>query len=245
MTRELTLACLLGFSIPQAIGDDRNRVKFGTQHWPPYQYYQDGRLKGVAIDALNCIMKRLNAPFDIVVRPWLRVQREVANGSLDAFFAASKSDKRDEFAIQSAPFIKQTWEFYLLKDYQHPLQIEYIKSHANIAARQNSNVLEWLNIHHYKVLVTPLNVDSLIRTLKSRRVDAIMENSEVFYHHLKLSGEDPDQFVSIKNIDHHLGVYFGKDFVRSNVEFLSEFNANTSYCSNIEKSKNGKNHTQR
>ncbi len=232
MIRVMALGCLLSLISLVARAEAPLTVRFGTQFWAPYQYYEDGHLEGIAIDALSCVMTRLDHSYEIVVKPWRRIQLEVASGALDAFFAASRSDDRDRFAVQSVPFIRQAWEFFLLKDNPLAQQPESLQR-ATVAARQNSNVLKWLNDNGYRIGVTPYDAESLIRSLKRGRVDMVMENAEVFRYHLKLMGEDPEQFIALHNINHDLGVYFGKHFIRRNPGFLERFNRQAERCSDI------------
>ncbi|MEH6470617.1 MAG: transporter substrate-binding domain-containing protein [Halopseudomonas sp.] len=208
-------------------------VILGTQHWPPYQVEQNNQLSGIAIESVVCVLKRMQQRYRFVVKPWQRIQNEVANGQLDGFFSASQSHDRDLFAVQSAPFIRQRWVFYLLKDSLIAPDISAIKAQAKLAARQNSNVYRWLANNGYRIEAAPNDAEALIGVLHRKRVDAVMENSTVFEYHLNRLGVGLNGFHQVINLEHNLGVYFGKPFVKKHPEFLERFNRESDYCSNI------------
>lgn len=234
MNRFFWLCGFLLIALPVWSAKAPEVVTLGTQHWPPYQVEQQNQLSGIAVDAVACVLKRMRQRYRFVVKPWQRVQNEVASGTLDGFFSASQNHKRDQFAIQSTPFIQQRWVFYLLKDSPILADVDSIKTQAKLAARQSSNAHNWLVSNGYQVGASPYDVEALIGMLYRKRVDAVMENSTVFEYHLNKSEFDFNDFNRVLNLEHNLGVYFGKLFIKKHPEFVERFNQQVAYCTNVQ-----------
>lgn len=209
-------------------------VHLGTQVWWPYQFDEN---TGVAVEAVKCVMDKMGQPYDIKVTAWARAQAETRDGKLDGFFAASKNAARNEYAVQSKPFIKQKWAFYVLKKNADTLTLskDGLKN-AKGGARKNAATERWLTVNGYTVGATPSDCDKLIKMMMKGRMDYAMENTTVFeYYVSKIPGLSMDKFIAVENIDKHLGVYFSKSFLAKYPGFLNDFNTaiDAGACSNI------------
>lgn len=204
-----------------------------TQEWPPYHYAKNGEVHGKAVDAIDCILTKMNQKYQIKILPWMRAQINTKQGQSDAFFSASHSEKRDKFAIQSNVFIGQNWNFYFLKKTKDVTSKENIKQEHIVGTRINSNVLNWLTVNGFKTAARYSQSNKLIELLVNSRVKVVMENDEVFKHSVKELNLSMNLFNSIHNKSHHLGVYFGKKFTKKYPLFLTEFNKHSSKCSLI------------
>jgi len=72
-----------------------------TLEYPPYEYTQNGEIKGMAVDIVKLIFKEMNQPITIEVLPWARAIRYIKEGKRDAIFTAFKNSKRETFADYS------------------------------------------------------------------------------------------------------------------------------------------------
>ncbi len=211
-------------------------IRLGTKaHWEPYHLNVPDGADGIAVRSVACIMARINQPFVIEKKPWKRVQFETKNHKLDGFFAASKNDKRDVYAVQSEVFLPQIRNLYFLKSH-HQLNTEkytldYIKSNFLIGARAGSNALHALEKKNYNVSLTPQTENQLLQALERNRVNAIIENSLVFDTLIKKTKRDPDDFHKVLFGKKNMGVYFGRHFLAKKPGFLAKFNRNIPPCS--------------
>ena len=64
---------------------------------PPKVYQEDGQLKGIYIDVIREVCKRLNIEPEFQLYPWKRCVRMVQNGKADAIFPPFFTEERGEF----------------------------------------------------------------------------------------------------------------------------------------------------
>ena len=215
------------FSMPKGL-------RLATQDWPPYQYVSNDQVVGQAVNAVKCVTDRMNIKTRVDIYPWMRAQMYTEKGSVDGFFAASHSDRRDSFAVQSLPFIKQNWYFYSLKSNHLPKNISEIKKRFVVYARLNSNVYNWLLVNGFKVKSSYTETNKNITLLLKNRISVYMENSTVLEHELKKLNIEESLLNKTFNRSHHLGVCFGKKFISKHPKFLNKFNSIAQKnCSNI------------
>ncbi|OUR95458.1 hypothetical protein A9Q84_16630 [Halobacteriovorax marinus] len=208
-------------------------IRLGTQNWAPYHYFEDDKLVGVGVDALTCVLDKMGQKYEIKIQPWMRAQVNTEMGELDAFFSASHSKKRDKFAIHSKVFINQDWYFFYLKQRFSKITKKEIKNLHVVSARMNSNVLNWLDVNGFKSKGHNATADKLLLLLAKSRIKFYMENEEVFKHALKNTNLSMSSYGKVFNKSHHLGVYFGRKFLKKYPKFLDVFNSHTDGCSRI------------
>ena len=79
---------------------------------PPYQFKEHGVLSGTSVNALSCIFKRINQPYQVKVVPWKRAQSDVQTGNAHGFFTAMPITEVEQYAIRSAPLALEKWYWY-------------------------------------------------------------------------------------------------------------------------------------
>ncbi|NQY94537.1 MAG: transporter substrate-binding domain-containing protein [Campylobacteraceae bacterium] len=87
-----------------------------TLEYPPYEYTEDGKLKGMAVEVVKIIFKEMNEDITIEVLPWARAIRYIEDGSRDAIFTAYKNPVREKFADYSTEILMpQIVSFFVKK----------------------------------------------------------------------------------------------------------------------------------
>lgn len=69
---------------------------FVCENWSPFEYEQDGAVRGIDAEVVGRIMRRLNLPYEIRVYPWSRAWMMIENGRADAVLSVSYSSGREE-----------------------------------------------------------------------------------------------------------------------------------------------------
>ncbi|OUR66392.1 hypothetical protein A9Q77_11340, partial [Marinomonas sp. 42_23_T18] len=88
-----------------------------TLEYPPYEYTEDGKLKGMAVEVVKLIFKELEIDITIEVLPWARAIRYIENGERDAIFTAYKNPVREKFADYSVEILMpQIVSFFVKKN---------------------------------------------------------------------------------------------------------------------------------
>jgi polar amino acid transport system substrate-binding protein len=208
-----------------------NLYPYGS--YPPEEQERltaDESFKGVAVDRVRCVFKKMDTPLEIQVVPWRRAQLLVIRGDADGFFAASQNDSRDEFAEKTSIIADQQWNWYLLKDNPLSPRDKNFREDASVGGFVGANMLKWMEEQSYNVTATPNDTEGLLKILLARRVDAVMANNYVMQELLQNYGVE-DQVKIYSNTDKPLFVYFSKEFLKSRPMFIDKFNHLIPECS--------------
>lgn len=189
----------------------------------PMEYVANENFKGIAIDVVRCAFDKIDVPLDVVVVPWARAQYMVKNNDADGFFAASKSDSREQFAQMSVIIASQKWQWYLLKENElNPDSLDF-KSKAVVASFIGANMLNWMEEQGYNIRGRSRDTAGLLNLLLKKRVDAVLANNSVM-NALIAKQNVENKIKSYLNKDKPLGVYFSKVFLAKRPKFLTKFN---------------------
>ncbi len=91
-------------------------LKLVTLEYPPFEYTQDGKVKGIAVDIVKMIFKEMNQDITIDVLPWARAIMYVKEGRRDAIFTAYKNPEREKFLDYSKEVLMpSTVSFFVRK----------------------------------------------------------------------------------------------------------------------------------
>lgn len=72
-----------------------------TLQYPPYEYEENGQVKGIAVDVVDEVFRRMDQPIQIRLLPWARAIKLIEAGKADAVFTAYKNPTREIFADYS------------------------------------------------------------------------------------------------------------------------------------------------
>lgn len=92
-------------------------LRIVTPEYPPYEYTENGKLKGLAVNIIKRTFQEMNQPISIEVLPWARAMRFIKEGSRDAVFTAFKTPERVRFAdFSKQVLIQQSVSLFVRKD---------------------------------------------------------------------------------------------------------------------------------
>jgi len=208
----------------------QTQLRLGTQQLPPYTFTNEqGAPDGVAVNVVRCALDAANVPYEITFWPWARVQLMVRQDDLDGFFAASFSLERESYATLSAIIAPQEWRWYLLRDNPLDPASADFRAQARVSAYLGTNMLSWLQLNSFNVETAPATQGQLLELLKLKRVDAVLANNLVMEKILRDSAQQ-NIVRSVLQEDKPLGVYFSKQYLARNPDFLAGFNARIPGC---------------
>jgi polar amino acid transport system substrate-binding protein len=72
-----------------------------TLQYPPYEFLEEGEVKGVAVEIVKEVFKRMQRPINITMYPWDRSLDMIKKGEADAIFTIFKTPERELFADYS------------------------------------------------------------------------------------------------------------------------------------------------
>lgn len=208
-------------------------VRLMTHDLPPYSYLdEEQRPAGRAIQPVTCALNAMQQPYEISFVPWARAQHLVKQGKADAFFAASYSAEREQYAKLSAQIAPQQWHWYLLKDNPKNPKSPQFKRTATVGGFSGGNMTDWLRSNNFRVMASPANNSQLLKMLLAERIDAILANQLVMNALLKETASE-SKVRSVLEQDKPLGVYFSDQFLSQQAsDFMPRFNQALGRCRN-------------
>ncbi|MCW8327876.1 transporter substrate-binding domain-containing protein [Photobacterium sp. SDRW27] len=228
---QYTTAFLLAFGVTfNAYSEVRpERLLLVTQEWRPYQYQEEGDMKGPGIEKLKCTMKVMQQPYQITMTDWDRAQILVEVGEQHGFFLASQNAIRDKYADYSLPVMNQVWSWFSLSD-SIDTQSAMFKEEVAVTAIFGSNKWFWLHKSGYRVEKKPRQPTTLIELLLAGEVGAVLANDFVMKDAIQSLGISHRAITRSVVKEKPLGVYFSKKFTKQYPLFVSEFNQAIAQC---------------
>ncbi len=68
-----------------------------AEAWPPFEFEENGVVKGIDVDIAMAIFKKMNIQAEIKTFPWARVWKMIEDGKADACMSTSRKEKRKPF----------------------------------------------------------------------------------------------------------------------------------------------------
>lgn len=143
-------------------------LRLVTLEYPPYEYTQDGKLKGLAVDVIRRTFKEMNQPITIEVLPWARAMRYIKEGSRDAVFTAFKNPERERFAdFSNQVLMQQAVSLFVRKD-------------SKISFDGDLRELESFSLGVVRKISYGLKLDNAIKANTFKRVEEANEGTQNF-----------------------------------------------------------------
>ena len=112
----LTIAFL---SATTAIGESLPKFKIMTEPWIPYQFEENGQIKGISVDLLVLILNRVGSKQnrkDIKMYPWARGYRYAQKKQNTILFSTTKTTERKDIFKWVGPIFQNTILLIAKKD---------------------------------------------------------------------------------------------------------------------------------
>jgi len=88
----------------------------GDNHYPPYEYLEDGIPKGFNVDIMQALAKELNLSIEIRLDDWDTVRQRLEMGEIDLLMGMFFSEERAKLVDFSTPHIMVTNAIFARKD---------------------------------------------------------------------------------------------------------------------------------
>ncbi|WP_411745322.1 substrate-binding periplasmic protein [Reinekea sp.] len=223
----LFLLSALGFA-------NEGKVHLSTHNLPPYSFYNEqGDFTGTAYSVVLCALNQIEYELELSVLPWKRAQEMVRIGSIDGFFAASKSSDRDDYAVLSHTIDEQKWVWFWPKDSNILASDMTNISKYTRSSFLGANMQLWLEQQNYNTYRhQPNTTMQLVRMVEAERVEVGLANLAVLEELLKQGDFSMEQFsIEIaKNMP--LGIYFHKSWLEKRPTFMKSLNIAINTCRN-------------
>ncbi len=177
-------------------------LRYITEHSPPYNYLEDGVLKGPAVDLLLAATARAGSPItrgSILVQPWARAYRNALEGPNTVLFNTIRTEERETLFKWAGP--TGTEKYVLVARRAQSIQIT---KPADIFQYRVGAVREDVGEAYLRELGVPAraitltsSVDNLGKMLKANRIDLWAFGEDGWRQSLTDSGIDVDDYEAV------------------------------------------------
>ncbi|MEX2476318.1 substrate-binding periplasmic protein [Marinobacter sp.] len=91
-------------------------LKIATSEYPPFEYLENGELKGKDADMVRRTVERMGYIPDFVVLPWARAESLARRGEIDMLFSLTHSPHRERFYHFTDPLSRARDTFFARSD---------------------------------------------------------------------------------------------------------------------------------
>lgn len=218
----LCLALLVSLSVRA-----NEPVQLRTSESPPYQLLVNGELSGVSVGILQCVLKRMDWPYNIHLLPWARAIEDLKQQATDGIFTTAPEAALDRMATMSDPFALEKWHWF----YRHqPDGNAFSPQGKTLGVIRSSNAASWLRQQGLPAAIEVNAMPQLIHLLQNGRIDAFLGDEQVVRDQLVIMKLPADIFSAEFSHYMPLGIYFSHDFLSRHPAFLSSFNRHLGHC---------------
>ena len=191
-------------------------IRLMTEEFPPFQYYDSGRLTGISIDIVQALQQKIGNSDSIRVYPWTRGLRLLESKPNSALFSTMKTPERKSRYKWVGPLAELRMVFFKKKG--SPIQLKSVddaKKISKIGVTKNvgaHELLLGLGFGNLDVLESGAD-ESNIKKLIRNRIDLWPTSYFAGLYSAKKMGYE-GQIEPIKGVNimsGHLFVAFNKD----------------------------------
>lgn len=93
------------------------KLTLGYDSWEPYQYMDVGnQVRGLDIDLLLMVAEKMPCKIEFAQGSWIDLLSMMKKGEIDMLLGASKTSKREKFAMFSIPYRSEQYNLYVRQD---------------------------------------------------------------------------------------------------------------------------------
>ena len=170
------------------------KMQIFTENSPPANYLADGRLKGLSVDIVREILRRLNLPDNIQAVPWARGYTLALTQPNVALFSTTRLPQREKLFKWVGPLYSQTLGFYARKDSTINIgSLAQAKTISRIGTYHKDAKEQYLLANGFRNLVSTNKNLSNIRHIMNGSIDLWVSSDFNMPYLAKQAGINPDR----------------------------------------------------
>ncbi len=171
-------------------------LRLYTEDSPPSAYDENGRIKGLSVDIVREILRRIGQPDTIALVPWARGYQLVQSEADTALFSTTRLPQREAMFSWVGPLYRQHWGFY--RWHASPIRIADIEAARQVKRigtyRQDAK-MQYLQALGFENLVsTNKNITNLTH-LQRGDIDLWVSSDFNMPYQARQAGASPDQLA--------------------------------------------------
>jgi len=194
LSRKWLPADAIEVSERQTPSDPLFPVKIYTENYPPSAYVEKGTLKGLSVEIVQEILRRIGQPDTITVVPWARGYKMALSEANVALFATTRLPQREALFSWVGPLYRQRWGFYRWKgsDVRVP-DMEAARKVGRIGTYHQDAKMQYLEAQGFDNLVpTNKNLTNIMH-LQRGNIDLWVSSDFNLAHLARQAGVSPDR----------------------------------------------------
>ncbi len=199
----LILTCIFSSVLAGgALAGPAENIAFMTEQYPPYNFEQNGKASGIAVDLLDAVFKQMGAAktvADIRVLPWANGYKKVQNDQNTCLFSMTRTDAREALFKWVGPIASTRVVLMARKDKNIKIEsTDDIKKYkiGVINADIGEQLLLEAGIPKGKLQGTAKTLTN-IKKLEKGRIDLLSYGEHVTKWEMKNSGFNPEKFETV------------------------------------------------
>jgi len=199
----LFLLIFMFFYIPAIYAGTVPQFTIMTEEWEPYNFQEDGVVKGISSDLLVLILERIGSSQgrkDIQVLPWARGYRDIQNIPDTLLFSTARTKERENMFKWVGPIFEIDFFIYALRSRNIKISsFEDLRKYKIGTLR--CDVVEDMLIINTGMKISDFEQVSLnisnTKKLSLGRVDLIAQSEDTTIYTCMEAGIDPDEFEPV------------------------------------------------
>ena len=184
-----------------------------TEEWEPYNFQQDGMVKGIATDILVLMLERVGSTQgrqDIQIYPWIRAYTMLQEEPGTLLFTTTRTDEREHLFQWVGPIFEIEFDIYALKNRQITIHtFEDLRGYKIGTLR--GDVVEEMLIKKAGLTISDFqqvasNVQN-IKKLHAGRIDLVPQSRDTTMVTCREAELNTDEFEAVFTLDKQ-GMYY-------------------------------------
>lgn len=175
------------------------RLQVVTEEWRPYNYLDNGEIKGASTRIVRLVLERAGIAYDIDLHPWSRAYHTALQKPNVMIYSIIRIAQREALFKWVRPLGHGgTTSLYRLRA-REDIKIDNLEAAKQFVIATNSNSMDhiWLQHHEFPNLETPSRVEHAVKMFFHGRTDLIAFDSAVLKDEFTRLGFDPAEVVEV------------------------------------------------
>jgi len=204
-----------------------NQLEFATDEYPPFEFAENGQIKGISTEIVNEAFKRMGIKIVIKTYPWARAMDMVKNGEVDGIFSVFKTPERKAFIDFPTPLVADVQSLFVLKDSDLKFDGDLSKlnqeSIASVTGYSYGEKFDTAVKNGVIKLESTADITSNFEKLLSKRVNIYVESKYSGIYILKKMGKLDQVKALSPDVNSPYG-YLGFSKSKKHTELIAKFN---------------------
>lgn len=181
-----------------------------TEQWPPYNYAEGDKVKGISTDILRaaCEVAKLSCDFQVV--PWARAYKIASNTPNTVLYTTARKPSREKEFLWVGPILpRTTWVYGKAGHNREILSFADLASGRVGVVREEAaqQDLEAVGVPAAAFTVQSSNAD-VLRMLMNGTVDAMVDTELGMAWNLRHAAKEPDSVKKLMKLSDDGAYYF-------------------------------------